>query len=194
MLDIETLGTEVGAPILSIGAVRFSLTDVPPLFKPDIKVAKKLDPDAFYRRVTLKSNMAAGLTEVTQGSVDFWLQQADDVRLELLEARVPIREALGDLWKWIDMEDYNGIWAHGTTFDFPILARGFIAVYDRTPWRYKAIRDTRTLFSIAYPDEALPETYSGLNHNALFDAFKQAKQVQSCYERINKWRMTPPST
>jgi len=197
MLDIETLGTNVGAPILSLGAVRFTLDDVPPLFKPDMNTARKsflmggnTDTDSFYRNISLTSNMRADLIEITQGSVDFWLQQPDETRLALLEHRVPLKDALSDFWKWVDAEEYEGIWAHGTTFDMPLLQEAYIATYnqDRVPWRYRSVRDTRTLFSIAFPSTKIPEPEDLVAHNALTDSYRQAKMVQACYERINMWR------
>lgn len=192
MLDIESLGTTPGAPVLSLGAVRFELGDIPPLLKPDIKVAKKYkDPDQFYANMTLKSNMEALLQEVDQGAWDFWMQQDEETRLLLLEHRVTLREALREFWKWVDMEPYDGVWAHGTTFDIPLLAEAYYSAYGqiRVPWRYKAVRDTRTLFSVAYPNERIPTVdIGGAKHNALMDAYAQAKMVQACYERIEQWR------
>jgi len=198
MFDLETLGTMVGAPILSIGAVRFALDDMPPIFKPVMSDARKSfkmggnsNLDAFYRNISLTSNMRADLVEITQGSLDFWLQQPDAVRLALLDGRVPLRDALSDFWKWVDAEEYEGFWSHGTTFDVPLLQEAYMATYnqDRVPWRYRAVRDTRTVFSVAFPDEQVPvKVDSRSKHNALMDAYWQAKMVQAAYERIYRWQ------
>lgn len=191
MFDIETLGTSPGAPVLSIGAVRFELGDIPPLLQPDITEASKhIDPDQFYVRIGLDSNLRAGLNKITQGSLDFWFIDADaEARLDLTRKRADIRTALGAFWKWVDKEEYEGIWAHGTTFDVPLLQEAYHKVYDqdRVPWRYRSIRDTRTLFEIAYPSQRVPEPKGSkaLGHIALFDAYNQAKMVQVCYERLN---------
>lgn len=190
MLDIETLGTTPGAPILQIGALRFSPSGVPPLLKPSPQVAKNTaDADVFFRNITLKSNFDLGLLEITQGAIEFWLTESRETAAGLFKGAVPIRQALSDLWKWVDMEDYDGIWAHGASFDMPILSEAYYASYqqERVPWRYRAIRDTRTLFSVAFPDEKLPEPPGVIEkHNALMDSYRQAYVVQKAYSRLRR--------
>jgi hypothetical protein len=51
-----------------------------------------------------------------------------------------------------------------------------------TPWEFWRLRDTRTLFDLADPEMEK----SAEQHNALFDAIRQAKGVQTVYRKLGK--------
>ena len=115
MVDIETLGLDPGASVVSIGAVRF-------------------DPDGtgdrFSASISLTSCEAAGLT-IDAETLEWWLTQ-DDVAKRQLVGGDSLTEVLEDFAEWYG--DANEIWANSPSFDCDILGAAYDAIgLDRTP-------------------------------------------------------------
>ncbi len=166
MVDLETLGRDPGAVIVSIGAVKFD------------RERETLNGD-FYTNIMIQSCFDAGLT-ADGATIQWWMEQPDEVRHALFRPDpLPLRVALSAF-----AEFYRGcehIWSHGSTFDIPILNAGYRALNEQRPWSSRHIRDTRTLFSLV-PQSVLESLQSeGLRHHALHDASRQARMVQAAY-------------
>lgn len=166
MLDIETLGTQPGSAIISIGAVKFNDREV---------------RDEFYERIDLESCINIGLKMQPQ-TVIWWLQQNDAARNEICQQGKPITEVLANFSKWVD--DSNAeIWGNGATFDNVLLSCAYHAASLARPWKYSGDRCYRTLKNM-FPNIEFARI--GTHHNALDDAKSQAVHLIEILKQINE--------
>lgn len=163
MLDIETLGTEPGCAILSIGAVEFG---------PD-GLGKE-----FYRSVDLGSCLEVGL-DIDPETLEWWLTQPDDLVAEQLVGGVPLYSVLSDLGSWLYPIDE--IWANSPKFDASILEAAYEAIDESEPWEYYELRDFRTLKNLPPAPDIERE---GTEHDALADAKHQARVASDTLHRV----------
>jgi len=155
MVDIETLGTERGAAIVSIGAVRFTTNGV---------------GETFHRSISLKSCEDAGLT-VDAETLEWWLTQSDETKEQLVGGD-SLRAVLGGFSEW-----YNGadeIWANSPSFDCELLEAAYDAVGLEEPWEFWEERDVRTIESLPIASDL---KHQGVEHDARDDAVHQARVV-----------------
>ena len=154
MVDIETLGTDPGAAIASIGAVRFDADGV---------------GEEFSRSVDLTTAQAAGLS-IDAETLSWWFNQSAAARAELfggddLEGAMRAFRAF--------VHEADEIWANSPAFDCVILAEAFEAVDVSCPWEFWQERDYRTVKALA--DEWPNADVDGVEHNAADDARHQAE-------------------
>jgi len=168
MLDLETLGTRPDCVILTLGAVKFN-----PYTLQDPGPGLYIRPDA-------DEQIARG-REVQQDTINWWMQQAEDVREEALgtEGRVSVEEMYRDLNRFLVGVDC--IWAQGPVFDIAILENLYRQYGWPTPWQFWQIRDSRTLFGVH--GDPREKNKVGL-HNALEDCVSQAKAVQTIFRKL----------
>jgi len=126
MVDIETVGLERGAAIVSIGAVRFDTGGL---------------EETFERSVSLSSCQDAGLT-IDAETVEWW-QKQDDGAQEQLVGGVSLTSALQAFSEWYRGADE--IWANSPTFDCELLEAAYDAVELEEPWDFWEERDVRKL-------------------------------------------------
>lgn len=173
MVDIESLGTRHDAVILSIGAVKFDGREV---------------IDKFYTKIDPVDCMKRGLT-VSVDSVAWWMNQPDEVRLDMFDktsALPSLENALKTFSDWCGW-DSDYIWARGSDFDFPILANAFRSVGVTCPWDYAQVRDLRTLETAASPFYVQPFRGGGYtDHHALHDAEYQAECAIAAFKALDK--------
>ena len=152
MVDIETLGTDPGAAIVSIGAVSFD--------------ADGLDSQ-FFKSVDVESAQAAGLA-IDAETLGWWLEQSDEAREQLFGGN-QLRACLRQLSEFIGD---RVVWACSPAFDVVLLEAAYDAVGLATPWRFYRCRDYRSMREQleTWPDRE----QSGTAHNALDDAVFQA--------------------
>lgn len=154
MIDIETLGTDPGAAIVSIGAVRFTIADGV--------------VDELFVSVDIESCQRAGL-EIDAGTVAWWLGQSTEARKQLTGGR-DLEPALREVRAFVDGADE--VWANSPSFDCAILAEAFDRVGLSTPWAFWEQRDYRTCRAVLeWPDR----DQDGVAHDALDDARYQAE-------------------
>lgn len=165
MIDIETLGLEPGAAILSIGAVTFSESGL---------------GDPFYEEVSLPSCQSAGL-EIDAGTLDWWLNQSDQVN-SVLTGGQPLEEVLAEFTAWLPATDRE-IWANSPSFDCAILEAAYQAVGREAPWTYEDKRDVRTIKSLPIAPDLEME---GNEHDALDDAKYQARVVSETLRALDR--------
>lgn len=185
MLDLETMGNDSDAAIVSIGACAFNPTgeNVP---EPDYD--STISNDVFYRRVNLESSLKAGLT-INGETIYWWLKQSEKARRELTKHTVSLSSALSDFSAWWNYGRYTYLWSHGATFDAVILTTAFKKLGYLVPWSYKNIRDTRTLFDIMFLNRKTKHQICEQSHTALFDAWRQALDVQWCYRTLKDYNI-----
>jgi inhibitor of KinA sporulation pathway (predicted exonuclease) len=161
MIDIETLGTEPGCAILSIGAVHFTAAG---------------RGETLYRNIDRASCEDAGL-EIDEETVKWWSEQ-DEAAQAVLSGGGGLRDALIDLAAFGDpAEEW---WANSPKFDMAILKAAYERVDIEPPWEFYELRDVRTVKNL--PGAEIPET-QGVEHDALDDARNQAELVAANLQR-----------
>jgi len=155
MVDIETLGTNPGATILSIGAVQFGPAHT---------------GDTFYRSISRESCEAAGLT-VDADTLDWW-QDQDDAARAVLDGGQPLADVLAAFRAWYVGKDFDEVWANSPSFDCELLEAAYDAVGMDAPWDFYDERDYRTLTALPC---AVTLEQQGTEHDALDDARHQAR-------------------
>jgi hypothetical protein len=168
MLDLETLGTRPDCVILTLGAVKFNPYKIE-------------DPGpGIYLRIDVDEQTARG-REVQEDTLNWWLNQSNDVREEALgeSDRVSVETMYKDLNRFL--VGVNNIWAQGPVFDIAILENIYRQYGWPVPWQFWQIRDSRTLFGVHGDPRVKGKV--GL-HNALEDCVSQASAVQQVYHKI----------
>ena len=165
MIDIEGLATGPENTILTIAAQEFD----------------PLDRDRFgrdyYVRVDLESQ--EGRT-IEQGTIDWWATQPVAVRDEAFseQDRVPLGMALQGLHRMV--WHARRVWAQGPTYDMNILEHAFKSLQMPLPWKYYAVRDSRTVFALCPNLERYPAS-----HHALEDCRRQILLLWDALESLN---------
>ena len=165
MVDIEGLATGPETTILTIAAQEFD------------PLERGLLGRDFYVRVDLESQR--GRT-IEQGTIDWWATQPAAVREEAFseQDRVPLRDALQGLHRIIWHS--KRVWAQGPTYDMNILEHAYKSLGMPLPWRYYAVRDSRTLFGLVPSLEKYPAS-----HHALEDCRRQIQLLWDALEYLN---------
>jgi hypothetical protein len=157
MIDIETLGTNPGACIVSIGAVRFTRS---------AGIGEE-----FFESVNVADAQDQGL-EVDAGTVTWWLTQSAEAR-DQLDGGVLLDTALRRLADFIP--DDATIWANSPSFDCVLLQSAYRAVGRDCPWAYYQQEDYRTLRNeLGFNED---DSGAGTKHNSLADARRQTKAL-----------------
>lgn len=177
MLDLETLGVRHNAPIISIGAVFFDITNA-------------TIGEQFYVVVDLKSSSEHAVMDAN--TVKWWMKQSDEARLVFNDtSAVSLVGALEQFSNFIRANcsfDSVKVWGNGINFDNVILREAYYQVGMSPPWRYVNDRDVRTIVDLAnditgFDVKTAPKT--GIVHNALDDAIYQSKYVSNAFQLIN---------
>lgn len=166
MIDLETLGTQPGSVILSIGAVLFDPT----------KPVNECLGDEFYVVVNKASSIDCAMS-VSADTLDWWTKQSPEARQVLTDAEAGgemLDAALKALAKFIPAG--AKVWSNGANFDQPLLDVAYDRVCEPLPWKYWNSRCYRTIVALHPGEKALrPATVCA--HNALEDAKWQAKHM-----------------
>jgi hypothetical protein len=174
MVDIETWGKAPGCMIRSIGAVFFD-------FDNDIGAQ-------FYVNVEDQSCAELGLTK-DASTVEWWAGQSEEARAGFASPEpVHIIAALDRFYRFAALGGADVmVWAHGLSFDLPILKHVGALARMKEPWRYNNERDTRTIHWLHGPlAEAGMITREGTYHNALDDCLHQVKVLRAHLRNENR--------
>jgi hypothetical protein len=108
MVDLETLGTDSNAVIVSISAVQFDMNTG--------EVGKQ-----FEIGVDLKEQIAKGAI-IDVDTVMWWLEQSKDAQQQLTSLkREPVNVVLNAFNHFIHKNKINNMWGNGATFDNVII-------------------------------------------------------------------------
>ena len=169
MIDLETLDTKPSCQILSLGAVKFNaLTNDEP-------------HSELYIKPDIDQQDSAGRT-ASDSTIEWWSKQDPKAMEEAFSeaGRMDVDTMLDQLTKWLVGVDT--IWGHGYGFDITILENLYRNWDLPIPWNFWQVKDSRTLFSCCKKD---PRKSMQKNlHNALSDAYFQAKSVQIAYKEL----------
>lgn len=184
MVDIETLATDRRAAILQIGAVEFDPFVVGSIgTRFEAAVAVKGQGVKFGRVVDIET-------------IGWWLDDPgrEAIFRRLLKGGEPLGKVLHEFSEWYKGTRMEAIWANSPTFDLAILRSAYEDVKHPVPWHYREERDFRTLMRVVWNKGeriAVPESgLSGLpRHDALGDAWRQARFAQEAYARLASCRV-----
>lgn len=165
MIDIETLGTQPGCALVSLGAVAFWGGKI---------------RDELSLEVSLDSCLALGL-RVEAGTLAWWMKQSDEARAAVGRGTAKLEHVLTQFSHWYHLMDAQFLWCHGAIFDEPILRACYRTLGREEPWKFYSVKDTRTFFSIT---GIHPDRDQGTHHVALDDARSQARAVLAGYHKL----------
>lgn len=168
MVDLETMAVSPRSVVLTLGAV---------IFDP---YGDKIF-DELYLKFDLDDQDRLG-REIDPNTLDWWAKQDAKVTEEAFssDGRISAQDGINAFHKFA--WGCDAFWSHGATFDLVIIQDLYSQLKKPVPWNYWQMRDTRTLFDIANPEMEK----SIEQHNALFDAIRQAKGVQTCMRKLGK--------
>jgi hypothetical protein len=173
MLDIETLGTRPGAVVMSAAFVRFS------------------DMASVTLNLNVQEQLALGL-EIDPQTHAWWGTQDPAAWAAATQNAHPVRPVLEYFGTWLQWASAGAelmLWCHGASFDAPVLGEVYRRLGLATPWSFRAIRDTRTLYDLAAVD---PKQYqAGALHVALNDAIGQTNAAKAALAVLARAHAAP---
>ncbi|EKN2992395.1 3'-5' exoribonuclease domain-containing protein [Escherichia coli] len=173
MIDLETMGKNPDAPIISIGAI---------FFDPQ---TGDMGPE-FSKTIDLET--AGGV--IDRDTIKWWLKQSREAQSAIMTDEIPLDDALLQLREFIDEnsgEFFVQVWGNGANFDNTILRRSYERQGIPCPWRYYNDRDVRTIVEQGKAidfDARTAIPFEGERHNALDDARYQAKYVSVIWQKL----------
>jgi hypothetical protein len=169
-IDLETLDVVPSATVLSLGAVKFDPhSDAEP-------------HSELYLKILVDDQDRLGRT-TSDKTIEWWATQDPDVMEEAFDQTdaVTVEEALRQLNKWVVGVDE--IWGQGYGFDMTMLEDMYRSVGKPVPWQFWQVSDSRTITK-RMPRDPRKDMQTNL-HNALADAYYQAKAIQIIFKHFN---------
>lgn len=163
MLDLETLGTNGDAVVLSIGAVEMTREGL---------------SHKFHRVLDIDEQLRQHGRSVNGSTILWWGDQDREAWRAATQGSVSVGAALRGFADFMTLvggeysERTTCVWGNGSDFDNAILGSLYEAAGIKRPWGYSKNRCYRTLKSL-HPN-APPIERAGTHHNALDDAVYQA--------------------
>lgn len=173
MIDLETMGKNPDAPIISIGAI---------FFDPQ---TGDMGPE-FSKTIDLET--AGGV--IDRDTIKWWLKQSREAQSAIMTDEIPLDDALLQLREFIDEnsgEFFIQVWGNGANFDNTILRRSYERQGIPCLWRYYNDRDVRTIVELGKAidfDARTAIPFEGERHNALDEARYQAKYVSAIWQKL----------
>lgn len=161
MLDLETMGTRPGCPVVSIGAVVF-----------DFETFKI--QDRFYEVIGLSEETERYELKFEADTVYWWLKQSEEARREITERSQPITLVLEHFTKLIQQHKVATVWGNAASFDCSILAELYRKVRMSVRWdTFRGERCYKTLYRLVMQD--LPESEKILFARRKIDGMQTAR-------------------
>jgi hypothetical protein len=181
MIDIETLGTQPGSVIASIGAVFFD-------------PATGEQGAEFEMLISVEKSKEMGF--ISDASTESWWSNQSAAAQEQLKGTLSPDYVLGEFHKFVLSHcerDKVKVWGNGASFDPVLIEAAFHKVNEyvgfvvEPPFKYWNIRDVRTIVDLGReigfdPKKQMP--FDGVPHSALADAKHQAKYVSAIWGRL----------
>jgi hypothetical protein len=170
-IDLETLDVRPTATVLTLGGVKFDpRNDSEPY-------------DELYFKISVDDQDRYGRT-ANDSTIEWWSQQADNIREEAFDQddAITVEEACARIARW--SVGVDTFWGQGYGFDFTMMENLFYNIERPVPWQFWQVLDSRTLFKMINKDPR-----KGMQtdlHNALADAYFQAKAIQIAYKELGK--------
>ena len=169
-IDLETLDVCPTATVLTLGGVKFNpLNDAEPY-------------DELYLKISVDDQDRLGRT-TNDSTIEWWSKQDPAVMEEAFDqtGAVTVEEALRKLNKW--MVGVDELWGQGYGFDMTMLEDMYRSLQTPIPWQFWQLSDSRTITK-RMPRDPRKDMQTNL-HNALADAYYQAKAIQLIFKEFN---------
>ena len=161
MIDLETMGTRPNAPIVAIGAVGFTKTEV------------RVDT-AFEVNIDLEDAIRQGGVPSKSTQV-WWAQQSQEAQDAWKTNPHTVVDALAKFEQWLWTQGrLEGIWGCGSDFDNVLLSETHVRIGRKLPWRFYMNRCYRTMKALN-PDVVMDR--KGTYHRSVDDAISQAQHL-----------------
>lgn len=163
MIDLETLGTQPNAVLLSLGAVKFDLDSLEIV-------------STFYLPFRLSDQQAHGRS-IDLDTVRWWMGQSNEAR-EVFESSQELtnEQVLTRFNEFCsEPERVEGVWGNGAAFDNVCLTSFYRAYNIKPAWNFRqdfCYRTFRKFFSNQITDAM---EFKGTKHNAVDDAYFQTE-------------------
>lgn len=173
MIDLETLGTAVNAPVLAIGAV---------FFEPS---TGEIGPK-FYAGIDMGDACRWG--RPSGDTIKWWFEQKEEARKAAVAGRQSSAEAFDRFRDWLAQGGLDiKPWGNGASFDISILDYAFARITDKpAPWKFWNVRDCRTIQELGRLVTDYSGVRQGTHHHALDDALFQAQWVSHYWQALTK--------
>lgn len=173
MTDIESLGNIPGCVVVQITMVPFNIN------------GKEAENNIFDRKLLIGEQIAMGL-EVDFDTLKWWMQQHEDVRLEVMTGTEAVVNVCIDMTSYLqnivnDHKEYR-IWSTSAKVDFgctPVLFKRVGVPY---PVNHRSERCARTfieMVKLKHPEMKMPKGLT--THNAIDDCRRQIADIQHAY-------------
>ena len=150
-VSIETLSTQPDAAIVTIAAVKFSLTEK--------------ESESFVVNINPISSKESGL-RISKDSLDWWKSQKPEDICLWQNSQTDLVEALEEFTTFCGNTKHTNFWSIRSRFDFPILESSFRAASMKNIfWN---IRDLGTAYYLAGLS-SVPENRHSENRNPIND-------------------------
>lgn len=196
MVDVETMGTVMGSPVVTIGATLF-----------DPYVADSAD-ELMRRSLLIRIDVSDAVKHsngVEGGTLRWWLEQKDEAikalvgddavscqeAFKLLEQYCNERGAFANKLFFEGISDFPRAcryWAKDPDFDMRLMQHYYDHpnISAKQPWNFWECRSVRTVQDLAWPDGDRPvfDVAGGVAHDARWDAVTQAMMIQAGIRRL----------
>tara|TARA_R110002074_G_scaffold188185_1_gene353875 strand:- start:210 stop:776 length:567 start_codon:yes stop_codon:yes gene_type:complete len=181
VIDIETMGTDDDARIVSIGAL---------IFNP----AGDVEKDSLPRLEIFLDHGSQVNRRVDPGTMVWWEKTAgEEARKRAFSTdvtRVSLEDALAQLCAFYRKHTPNNSWACAPDFDMGILENAYKSIGENFPTQFWRYRDVRTIEDFVFKgNQRKPGGVAyvgGVAHDALDDCIMEAKVVQLAYKKLHK--------
>lgn len=181
MIDLETMGTAVNAPVVAIGAVYF-----------DPETGSQ--GETFDAAIDVADAMRYG--RASGDTIKWWLEQGDAARQKVVRGRemaVPVFQKFHAFC--LKHGDRAKPWGNGASFDISILEYAFGRILEKSaPWQFWNVRDCRTIKDLADGLVTFNGKLEGVAHTALDDAKHQAEWVSVYWQGLRNKSFEPNAT
>lgn len=175
MVDIETLGTKPGSPVIAIGAVFFDI------------MSGELG-ERFYGKIDVEDAMR--YSRISGDTFKWWMAQNDAARREATSGFMSANEVFADFYNFMSVNANLGKmcpWGNGASFDITILEVSFERILGKpAPWKFWNVQDVRTIKRVGESvGHKYPHDLKGVAHKAIDDAIHQAKYVAYYWQKMH---------
>lgn len=162
-VDVETLSTNFNAVIVSISAVKFSLTSD--------------ETETFVVNINPREGKELGL-HISESTIDWWRRQKLEAARVWMSSQIDLSTALDMFDEFCGKGDLTWF-TNGSCFDFPILDSSYKAVGKEPIFKYWKSMDLRTIYWLTGFDTKTAERV-GTYHVGIDDCLTQIKFFKEC--------------
>jgi hypothetical protein len=179
VVDIETLGTQPGCPIIQIGLCGFNVYDAS--FTPLISEAYRIPLSAIQ-----------GKDKISGDTLEWWFQQSSGAVAEMVSGAsglcatkpTEVSMLIAFAQEIAPHIQQANLWGNSHSFDLVLIEAALARHGMEKPWSFRNERCYRTLREELYWVKADP--FIGTKHTALHDAYNEAAHLHKLLQELRK--------